>query len=235
MNSYLAIIPARGGSKGVPNKNLRELGGLPLIAWTIIQALNCDEIDRVLVSTDSPKIEATALTHGAEVPFRRPAELASDTASTEVVLLHALEALGNADYHPDAVILLQATSPLRSPGQISNAIHQFESENADSLLSVSPTADFYWRKTNPPQATHDVHHRPRRQDIKPADIWFQENGSIYITKTDYLLEKKSRLGGSISLFEMDEDQRFEIDTLADFAIIERLIELNRYRETWCLQ
>ena len=111
---YLAIIPARGGSKGVPNKNIKDIAGKPLIAWTIEQAVSSKKIDRVIVSTDCSEIAKIAVKWGAQVPFMRPGELANDTAATEPSLMHAVDWLKeNEGYEADAVVLLQATSPFR--------------------------------------------------------------------------------------------------------------------------
>ncbi|MCK4302580.1 MAG: acylneuraminate cytidylyltransferase family protein, partial [candidate division Zixibacteria bacterium] len=142
----LAIIPARGGSKGIPRKNLRLLAGKPLIAHTIEHARQARSIDRILVSTDDPEIASVSQRYGAEVIFR-PSEISGDTASSESALLHALEHLEKTEgYRPDLVAFLQCTSPLTSPGDIDSTVQALLDGDADSALAVTPFPYFLWQR-----------------------------------------------------------------------------------------
>lgn len=218
----LAIIPARGGSKGLPGKNLRILAGKPLIVWSIEHAVNCDAIADIVVSTDSPEIAAIARGCGAEVPFLRPADLATDTAPTEPVMLHALHAMEDMGRSYDCVALLQPTSPLRAREMSARALAQLNSEQADSLLTVTESHAFFWRQS-PVRALYDYDNRPRRQDIAPDKRHYRETGSLYLTRRDVLVRERNRLGGKIALLETSEEEGFEIDSLADFRLLETLM------------
>ncbi|HXH77215.1 acylneuraminate cytidylyltransferase family protein [Nocardioides sp.] len=222
MSSILCVIPARGGSKGVPRKNLLDVGGKPLIVWTIEQALAVHDLD-VLVSTDDEEIADVARRAGARVPWLRPAELAQDTTPTEPVVRHAIDQVTSERSRPDAVMLLQATSPVRHDGTLARAVREFSESGVDSMVGVVPQAPFIWQATEPPTAAYDVNARPRRQDLTTTTLRYRETGSVYVTRTQVYEEVDNRLGGRIGLFVMDEDEGVDIDTQLDVALAEKFL------------
>jgi CMP-N,N'-diacetyllegionaminic acid synthase len=221
---YLAVIPARGGSKGLPGKNTRLLAGKPLIAWSIEQAMESGRIDCVHVSTDEPGIAEVARAHGADVPYLRPAELAQDTTPTEPVMTYALDWYERAARTFDAIVLLQPTSPLRFPGTLGAALKAFEAHGSESLLGVCENHHFFWRNREDPVSLYDYRNRPRRQDIRAEDRWYRENGSIYITRTSAFRRSVNRLSAPIHMHVMREEEGWEIDSLADFVVVEALMK-----------
>lgn len=224
LTKIITIIPARGGSKGIPQKNIRFLCDKPLIAHSILNSQQSRFVDQTFVSTDDDQIASISKEYGAEI-IQRPKEFASDTASSESALLHALTEIEKMGIQPDLIIFLQCTSPLRRNNDIDKAINQLKEENADSLLSVSPTHRFLWHKLEGVSVpiNYDYRNRKRRQDMNPQ---YMENGSIYIFKPWVLKELNNRLGGKISLFVMEEEQSHEIDSLQDFEYIEFLMSKN---------
>lgn len=215
----VAVIPARGGSKGIPRKNLKPIAGRPLIAWTIEQALAVPGI-RVIVSTEDPEIAGVATHYGAEV-MERPAELANDTTATEPVVEHVITELVARRERPDAVMLLQATSPIRLPGTLVRAVKEFQAGGADSMVGVVPQAPFLWSWGFPAQADYDFTTRPRRQELRPEQFRYRETGSVYLTKTEIYERNHNRLGGRIGLFIMDEVEGCDLDTPADWQVAEQ--------------
>lgn len=218
----LAIIPARGGSKGVPRKNIRPLAGIPLIAHTIMQARQAQTVQRVIVSTDDAEIGTTAEQYGAEVIWR-PGEISGDTASSESALLHVLEHVWAIEQHdPDLVVFLQCTSPIRRLDDIDNAVMMLRQSRADSLLSVVRTHAFLWgiADNKPHPLNYDYRSRPRRQERSPE---FIENGSIYVFRPWVLRQHANRLGGTIVLYEMEADSAIDIDAERDFELCEWLL------------
>lgn len=225
----LAVIPARGGSKGIPRKNLLPVGGRPLIAWTIAQALAARDAEHdliVAVSTEDPEIATVAREHGARV-IDRPAELAEDTTPTEPVVLHAMDAVEAEGTVLDAVALLQATSPVRAPGTIARALSQFRAQGCDALVGVVPESPFFWHLPEGPgmsaRADYDVTARPRRQDLTPDQRHYFENGSLYVTAPRIYRELGNRIGGRVDLFVLDETEGVDIDTPADVAAAETML------------
>lgn len=224
----IALIPARCGSKGILQKNIKILRGKPLIAWSIEHALQSSSIDAVFVSTDCQSIKDIALSYGANVPFLRPKNISNDAASTESAVLHFLKWATSHNVQCDNLVLMQATSPFRYKSRIDEAMGKFLCEDADSLLSVTKTHHFFWKNPISPTASYDIYNRPRRQDIKVCDELYFENGSFYISKVDIYKKFKNRLGGKISMYEMSYEESFEIDEPIDFELIEFLMD--RYHQ-----
>ena len=222
----IAIIPARGGSKRIRHKNVKELWGKPLIAYTIEASKKSKYISRTIVSTEDQQIKETALKWGAEV-FSRPGELATDEAKTEPVLLHVLDILEGQGENVDAVVLLQPTSPLRSVEDIDAACEQFLNEKADSLVSVTEEYRFYWKDNMP--LNYSLESYQKRPRLVPGEVepFLKENGAIYITKKNVLVNKQNRLGGNISVFRMRQETEIELDTRADWQRLSRLKKRER--------
>jgi CMP-N,N'-diacetyllegionaminic acid synthase len=225
--NIIALIPARGGSKAIPRKNIRLLGGKPLIAHTIEHAQLASSVGRVIVSTDDPQVENVAREWGAEV-IKRRAEISGDSATSESALLDALDQLVQTEsYSPDLVVFLQCTSPIRRSDDIDRAVETLIVEQADSLLSVVPSHAFLWRIANGQALSfnYDYHHRPRRQDWC---LEYKENGSIYVFKPWVLRESNNRLGGKIAIHVMEETSAQDIDTLEDLELCECLMSRSQY-------
>ena len=220
--SVLCVIPARGGSKGVPRKNLLDVAGKPLIVWTIEQALSVPGLD-VVVSTDDGEIAEVARAAGARVPWLRPTALALDTTPTEPVVRHTIEQVAKERGQPDAVMLLQATSPVRHVGTLARALAEFDATGVDSMVGVVEQPPFIWQAGNPPTAAYDLAARPRRQDLTAQTRRYRETGSLYVTRTEVYEQHNNRLGGRIGLFVMDEDEGIDIDTELDVALAVRLM------------
>lgn len=215
----IAIIPARGGSKRLADKNLLPLAGLPVLAHTVRHAVAARSLSEVYVSTDDRSLAAIAETYGATV-IERPAALCTNTASSESALLHVLdERLRSGGSDPDMVVFLQCTSPLRAADDIDRAIELFLQSQADSLLSVCVNHQFLWRSVNGSAESINYDHtaRPREQDMTPQ---YRENGSIYIFRTSLLRETGNRLGGRIALYEMDFWHSFQLDDSHDLKLLE---------------
>lgn len=228
----LGLITARGGSKGVPKKNIKLLNGKPLLAYTIEAAKKSKFITEIVLSSDDDEIIQTATNLGLNVPFKRPSELAQDTTSSIDVVAHALQFFESKGVFFDAVCLLQPTSPFRKEGFIDAAIEKFTKQNTDCLLSVLQVPHEYnphWTFVENANgtlniATGEKEIIKRRQDLPPA---FFRDGSIYITKTQVIKEKHSFYGESISYIESDPTFFCNIDTLKDWELAEeKVIQLS---------
>lgn len=217
----IAIIPARGGSKGIPRKNLKLLSDKPLIAYAIESALAAEGIDRVIVSTEDEEIVGVANKYGAEVPFIRPAALASDETPTLPVLQHAVGYLEEKeDYNPDIVVLLYATSPLLSSSRISEGVSLLTSGGFDSVVSVVPDRGHYWAESNGRYIRFYPKSINNRQLSKPL---LKENGALYVCTRDLLMEKGELTGGKVGFLVMGSNESIDIDELEDFEIVEWLL------------
>lgn len=234
MESFLCIIPARGGSKGLPKKNVKTLIDKPLIAWTIEAALKSKYVDKVVVSTDDSQIAKISNEYGAEVIIR-PMELASDTASTMDVIIHTLESLeDNKNYIPDYVVLLQCTSPLRNEEHINEAIEKIlEGKNeVESLIAVTKEVHPPWWLRNINNVgyleryfDYDSMKNIRRQDFQEL---YRPNGAIYIARIDTINENRSFQTDKTIPYIMDDISSIDIDTMIDFELAEIFLKKLNY-------
>ena len=218
--SVVAIIPARGGSKGLPSKNIFPVLSKPLIQWTFEQSAATENIDYTFVSTDDNQIIKLADNCGIKTIIR-PENLCKDDSTSESALQHAIEHI-KSEHHilPDIIVFLQATSPLRLHNDIDNALSLFDTKDADSLFSATELSDLMlWKKENESwrSINFDYQNRLRRQDMPKNYI---ENGSIYIFKPETLNNHNNRLGGKIIAYEMQFWQTWEIDTIHEIDLIE---------------
>lgn len=222
MGDVVAIIPARGGSKGIPGKNLRLVCGKPLLAWSIMQARAAKSIDSVWVSSDSNDILAVAEEYGA-IAIRRPEGLSGDAASSESAWLHGLEEIEHAGANIDLIVGMQATSPIRDGSDLDAAIGQVKRERLDSLLTVTEVEDFFnWRigSNGPESVNYDYRSRKMRQLIEKR---FLENGSFYIFRPEILRAFNNRLGGKIGMHVMERHKMFQIDNPEDIVLCESIM------------
>lgn len=218
----VAVIPARGGSKGIPRKNVRKMVGKPVLAWNIEAAKASRFVEAVYVSTDDAEIADVARQFGAGV-IDRPLEFANDTASSESALVHALDVIKLEGEDPELLVFMQCTSPLTATVDIDNAIQKLMDEKADSCLTVTDFHYFVWKENTDGSSegiNHDKRFRPRRQDREPQ---FVENGAIYVMKVKGFIEAQHRFFGRTVLSVMPQERCFEIDEPADLAIAEALL------------
>jgi YrbI family 3-deoxy-D-manno-octulosonate 8-phosphate phosphatase len=225
---FIAVIPARGGSKGIPKKNLALVAGKPMLWYSLEAARTSNNLAAVVVSTEDREIATYARREGAEV-VERPCELACDRTPTEPVLCHAVEQWEAIHRQTiDNVVLLQPTSPIRQRGAVDRAIERFQLAQADSLVSVCEEHSFFWKiEKGIPMPSYDYRNRPRRQDITAP--YYRENGSIYITRKNVLMEEQSRLGGVVELFPMSQEESIEVDTQVDLMICHSILGLPQWK------
>lgn len=219
-----AIVPARGGSRGIPRKNLRPFQGRPLVCHAVDAALGATLVDRVIVSTDDPDIAAVARTAGAETPFLRPASLATDETPTLPVLQHAVRCLEEHGAAITAVVVLQPTSPLRSAAHVDAAVRLFLDSKANSVASVCEVDHSpYWMHRLDgdrlvPFAPEGAAYL-RRQDLPPV---YRLNGAIYVTGRSVVMDQGRVLGDDTRAFVMDRHHSVDIDDEIDFQLAELL-------------
>jgi CMP-N,N'-diacetyllegionaminic acid synthase len=224
----LGLIPARGGSKGVPRKNIQLLAGKPLIQYTIEAALSSSSLSRIIVSTEDGEIAKVSLSYGAEVPFIRPADLAMDTTPTLPVIQHAVQWLEDHGDHFDAVCLLQPTSPFRKSETIDACIKSLETSNADAvitMLRVPAQYNPHWVYLQGEDgylyiSTGDKEPIPRRQNLPLA---YHREGSVYIAKRDVIMNFNSLYGEKVIGYFLEDSLTVNIDSVSDWAKAEQII------------
>jgi len=224
----VAFIFARGGSKGLPGKNIRPLGGKPLIAWSIKHALAVKRIKRVIVSTDSEEIATVARKYGAEVPFIRPVELAQDDSPEWLAWRHALNyLLESTDALPEVMVSVPTTSPLRLPLDIENCLEEYEKGEADMVITVTDAhrnpyfnmvktnADGTVGLVNPPQSA-----LARRQD---APVVYDMATVCYVANSEFVMTHNATFEGRVKAVQVPTERAIDIDSLLDFEIAESLL------------
>lgn len=219
-NLVVAVIPARGGSVGVPGKNLRRVGGIPLVGRAVISAVHSELVDSVYVSTDSTDIAESASSYGADI-IERPHELAGSRASSESALLHALDELEKDGVSADILVFLQSTSPFISPDDLDDAIERVSLGECDVVFSATQTHDFLWRDTTSGAmaVNHDAATRPRRQDKEQQ---YRETGAFYVLRVAGFRAAGHRFFGRIGMGIVDPATAIDIDTESDLSAAERV-------------
>jgi CMP-N-acetylneuraminic acid synthetase len=222
----LAIIPVRGGSKGIPGKNIKLLAEKPLVSYTIDAAKKSKYVTRTVVSTEDPKIKEVALAYGAEV-LDRPVELAQDETKTAPVMLHVQEELEKQGYKPDVIVLLQATCPLRDEKELDEAFEIFFNSDCDSVFAArhAGLTHALWRQDpndSSFECMYDYRNRPRRQDTDKHYPMICETGATYIIKTEVFKKVKDFIGEKPAVYL--DGQVVDIDTAEDFEKAGELIE-----------
>ena len=218
MNKVLAIIPARGGSKGIPKKNIKLLNEKPLIGYPIDAAKNSNSINKIVVSTDDEEIAKVARSFGAQISYR-PKKLSDDKATSESALIHTLDFLKKKDkYKPDYLAFMQCTTPLITGDDIDKTFKALIMNEADVAHIVTPFHGFVWKFDKESAGVginHDIRKRLRRQDLEKQ---YLETGALYIMKTDGFLEKRNRFFGKITFHSVPFERSIEIDNMVDFNL-----------------
>ncbi len=224
--SFLGIIPARGGSKGLRNKNILPIAGKPLIAWTIEQALSSKYLDKVIVNTDSIEITDISKKYGADAPFLRPNDLATDEARMIDVVLYAMEHLEEDGYFYDSVMLLQPTSPLRTVFDIDSAIEMMITNSAGAVVSVCEMEHHpYWSNSLPHDKCMKDFLKPevRNKNRQQLPVFYRLNGAIYLAYSSYLKGHRDFIGDRTYAYIMSKERSVDIDSELDFKLAELLL------------
>ena len=223
-SKVLAIIPARGGSKGLSNKNIYPLIGKPLIGWIIEEAVKCESISELVVSTDSQEIADIANGYGAKTPFLRPDWLSKDSTPGIEPIIHAIEYYQENHFRPDITVCLQCTAPLTKQHHIDEAIQKFKQSNFETMVSVcSAQENPYWMVSiNPEEKIEYLLEQKdefyQRQNLPKA---YSFNGAIYIAWTDALLKEKKWVTNNTGAYVMDHRSSFDVDTIEDIKALEQ--------------
>lgn len=230
--NILAIIPARGGSKGVPRKNIKILNGKPLIAYTIEEAKKSKYIDRIIISTDDEEIANVSKKFNAEIPFLRPKEFAEDNSPTVDSIIHTLNWLKeNENYQPDYICVLQCTSPLRTSDDIDGTIEKLESTDMDGAVSICEAeVNPYWTNVfDGDKLNYFIEEGKkilRRQDLPEV---YRMNGAVIVVKTEIVINYNTLEPNKITGYVMDSKKSIDIDNMEDFLMAEILINERKNR------
>jgi CMP-N-acetylneuraminic acid synthetase len=220
MGDVLGLIPCRGGSKGIRRKNIQPVAGEPLLAHSVRASLGADAIDRTVVSTDDAEIAAAAREAGADTPFDRPDELATDEAPVEPVIEHAIEQVSGDSERYDTLVLLQATSPLRTAADVDAAVDHYYAEGADSLVAVSEDHSYRWRRTTDGAERLNYDSRKRRQEKFPEYV---ESGALYAVDVPQFLETGDLQTGRTALYVLDEISALDIDRPYELWLADKIL------------
>lgn len=229
----LAIIPARGGSKGVTNKNIRMIAGKPLIAYTIEASLKANTLTHTIVSTDSDEIASIAKGFGANVPFMRPAELATDMAASLGVVQHAVKEMeSRLACQFDAVVMLQPTCPLRTAEDIDHVVNQLFTTGAESVVSVVDVGGHHPLRMKRVVAGDRLINYIEQggEDMRPRQVLpptYIRNGALYVAKRDVIMEKQTFVGEDCRAYIMPGDRSVNIDVFEDFLVAEYYLQVNK--------
>ena len=221
-NHTSAIIPARGGSKGIPRKNIKLLNGKPLISYSIEDAIKVTGINDVFVSSDDDEILSIAKKYGAK-EIKRPQEISGDFSSSEAAIMHAIIEINNKfDFIPEYIVMLQPTSPLRNLKKIDEAINKIKTKNYNSSISVYKSHHLFWEKSanKVDWVSNYGNNRPMRQELSQ----YTEDGSLYVFNTLKFLSTANRIMHPVFVQINDQINSYEIDTLTDWLILESLVK-----------